>query len=281
MSPMQREEKTDSLHHMIASIATEVDSYQQPTITFAEIQKLQKKLNKQQGKIISLKASRTRKLRKKKAGTRYNVARKLPDSGYEIGSLRSLPGILRNVMRFKELIRLKKVLSKELFEKLREQFQIIDGDGSGYISQDEVHRMNTLLAPHLTLAEVKKDFSVFFEAVEVSNHMSELQWLQSWARCVKERNYDLDCVQRFVDTFDGIHEQSNMQAVLGSDFASDLGLPIFSGLMKWKSRSVARLEKMQEEENYKVSEIVREQIAEIARRKEAQRAYEAAQKPFY
>merc|ERR1712096_546760 len=101
---------------------------------------------------------------------------------------------------------IRKTLTGDLFETLREQFRVIDSDSSGFISCAKAKRMNMLLAPHLSLEEADADVSRLFQVATAGEFMSELQWLQSWATHVRQNNFDLTFVQDFVQSFDDMRQ---------------------------------------------------------------------------
>lgn len=146
--------------------------------------------------------------------------------------------VIKSVHKFKELLRLKKILSDELFNKLRKQFKIIDADNNGFITKEEVTRMNVLIAPHLTLNEINRDVNQLF-AHFGSNHITELEWLKAWSNIAIQQNYDLDAVNNFVHSFDAINnnDDTDFQKILSSDFSSNIGINVFIGIIKWKRRA--------------------------------------------
>ena len=170
LSPLPRESKTD-LNQIIASISTQDK-------------------NKR-----NWKSSRTKRQRQKLIALKRSANAELPNIGYKIDNFGSLAVVLQNVCKFRELIRLKKVLSEPLFDRLRAQFRIIDADNSGYITMEQCKRINILLDPHLSLIDVECDVSKLFQVAEIENHISEIRWLQAWAKQVRTHNYSLTFVK--------------------------------------------------------------------------------------
>ena len=185
----------------------------------------------------------------KRAGTKFNVPSELPCVNYKIATMGSAAGVLRCVLKFKELVRIRKTLTGALFETLREQFRVIDSDGSGFISLAKAKRMNVLLAPHLSLEEADADVSRLFQVATAGDYISELQWLQAWAAHVRHNNFSLALVQDFVESFDHMRQHSNLEAVMGSHCASQFPA-VFSAMMKWKNKSLATVQVKQENERF-------------------------------
>ena len=158
----------------------------------------------------------------------------------------TVTAVFQNVLKFRELLKLKKILSEKLFDRLRKQFRMIDSDRSGYITREKAFRINMLLAPHVSFDEIHQDVNILFDYVD-ADYVSELQWLRSWANSVIQQNYDLQHVQEFIESFDYMNENTDFEAILSSDYVSQIGLNVFSKMMKWKLRAMSIAEIKQQQ----------------------------------
>ena len=230
--------------HVVAALTAEIDNYQHQTIEYNNIQSKQSNINEYEN---CWKRTRLRKNRYKRAGGKYNAETKLENTDYQIPKdMSTVTAVFQNVLKFRELLKLKKILSEQLFDRLREQFRMIDSDRSGYITRQKAFRINMLLAPHVSLDEIHQDVNILFDYVD-ADYVSELQWLRSWANSVIQQNYDLQHVQEFIESFDYMNENTDFEAILSSDYVSQIGLNVFSKMMKWKLRAMSIAEIKQQQ----------------------------------
>lgn len=148
----------------------------------------------------------------------------------------NVANVLGNVKKFRELLKLKKILSEELFDKLREQFRIIDSNKTGYITKDKARRVNVLLSPNVSVIDIDDDVEQLFDHFD-AEPISEMAWLRAWANSVKIRNYDLALVEKFCRSFDDMNKNTDLEAVLSSNYVDKFGMQTLSGVMKWKYRA--------------------------------------------
>ena len=264
LSPKQTQ-KSNDWNHIIASLTTEIKNYQQPLTTYNTIKLKQKGTNS-----LNWKKARTRKIRCRNAWSKSAITAELPlvNKQQITRNMVNVAAVLESAHKFKELLRLKKILSNELFDKLREQFRIIDAHNNGFITKKEVRRVNVLLAPHLTLDQVDEDVDQLFTYFN-SNCITEMQWLQAWAETVLQQNYDLDAVKIFVDSFDAVNnEETDFKKILSSQYAEDLGINVFMGMNKWKGRAKLKAKVKREQEMV---------VAEVARMKAERVGHERAE----
>merc|ERR1712096_575837 len=118
---------------------------------------------------------------------------------------------------------------------------MIDSDQTGYITVGKAQRVNVLLAPHLTLKHISEDADRLFEIAQIQTHISEIHWLQSWAKQVRKNHYHLGFVQDFVDSFDKMDRDTNMRHVLESDYLCKVGVQVLCGMMKWKDSAIKKI----------------------------------------
>ena len=208
----------------------------------------------------------------------------LPNTNSKVSlSIVGISPILKNVTNFPKLLRMKKVLTEELFTNLRRIFQIVDTKKSGYICIDDVIRINVLLSHNKDIKEIKDDAQLLFSLCqnqtnecqtekEEIKYLSEMQWLTAWTESVKNNNYSIEKLQKFVDSFNNIKDDTNMISVLKSDISKQVDHSVFLSIVRWREKIMEKI-RIKNQKLLQEAEAKRMAQERVIREKEAKKKY--------
>ena len=141
--------------------------------------------------------------------------------------------------KFIALLKCSRELTKYRFQMLRKMFKLIDTDGSGNASFEEIVKFNVFLNPMKSLLHTRRDAKILFKLADLDRNgfITEIEWLNGWVNNVRLNNHCFFIVDIFIKQF---ISRTQRNIIVNGHFqqAVKFSVRILRQVLKWRAKAL-------------------------------------------